>query len=861
MKKFLIGILLLIIAGCAAVGSSSFKRGEDLSAAGDLDNAVIAYADAVEKSPDRAEYRMRLSLIRHKAAIAHKLKGDELLSRQDFRGALREYQISSSLDGSGESSQDGAREAQRYIEAEKKTLEAGALLRDRHYKQARKLNDETLAILPDYPPAQALRVELDKRSSVIIDGVELEVTSDEPITLNFKATNLPDVFDILTQLSGIRFILDDSIRTQTATLYLEGATFAQAFELLLRMNKLDKKILNAKTIILFPNSNDKQKQFADQIIQTFYLSNIDAKKAVNLLRTMLQVRKIYVHEELNAVVLRDTPQVIRLAQQILEANDRSDSEVVFDLELVEVSHSNKLEIGPALSSYQMSVGVSGNPLSTSSSEAITSVVVGDFNNLKPLFSIPSATFDFLKSNGDAEILASPKIRVKNKGKAKVHIGTREPIVTVTTTGTDQVSENIQYVDVGVKLDVEPIIQLDNTIVAKLGLEVSNATRDPKGTAGGSTLLTISTTNANTELILKDGERSIIGGLLRDSESKTKTGIPILSDIPLLGAFFTSYKKDHTKREILLSITPHIVRAINLPTSDVASIWSGGEDDLRVGRNFGSFAEEYIEGQGKTQPSVVPANQNLKEQSLMHNPAEAIAEALIDQQEPEAAKLLEEVQPRVPVPPAVSDKVPTVEAVKPAAPQAEQSPPARNVAPSAVRPTAPEKPAESTRLVPPATVPGASSEVPEVVLPGVQIPEAIIRPVVFVEGDRLAGVGNNFTVSLSVQDVKNLFSAPLYVRFDPKLVDFVSAEEGSFLKQAGGQTIFTSTLMVDSGRVIMGLKQGAGGSGATGGGILARLTFKAKTPGKLAITPERVNFRNPGGERLLIDSRGLIVEVK
>ncbi len=833
MKRLLLWALVLMLFGCTGGGLSAFKKGDKYLAAGDYDMAALSYAEAVDKSPDKAEYKVRLQKAKHRAAIVHAQRADEFMAVQEYPAALQGYRLAGNLEPSIESNFDKARKAELYIEVNKMLDEARIMVRDRRFKQASQLANDALAQISGYPPALELRKDLDRRASTMIDGVELEVSSNEPITLNFKSANLADVFDILTQLSGIRFILDDAIRTQTTTLYLEGATFSQAFELLLRMNKIDKKILNSKTIILFPNSKDKKKQFADQIIQTFYLSNIDAKKAVNLLRTMLQVRKIYVHEELNAIVLRDTPQVVRLAQKIIEANDRSTSEVVFDLELVEVSHTKGLDIGPKLSNYSTTGGFSNN-LTTTTAEGTTSTtalntiagttIVGSLNNLKFLYSIPSVTFDIKKTAGDAEILASPKIRVKNKGKAKVHIGSREPVVTVTL-NDQQTSENVQYVDVGVKLDIEPVIQLDNTIVTKLGLEVSNVS-DRAETTNGTAILTISTTNANTELILKDGVQTIIGGLLRDDESKTKTTIPILGDIPLLGSLFTSYSSTKTKREILLSITPHIVRTIKLPEGNSATIWSGGEDALRLGRNFGSFADEYAEGQGKTPNNVVPAlkNRDIPIQpapgtDLPVTPLPELAEESSNNEVPEL------MQPAV-LPPVV----PPRPAVIP-------------VTPSGTETVAPLTP------------------VPEILLQDLQTPEAIIRPSIFLEGDRLARIGSLFTLTLAVQDVQNLFSAPLYIRYDPKLVEFVSASEGAFLKQNGEQTIFSSTQMAESGRIIVGLKQGAGGQGASGGGVLAQLEFRAKAAGKLSIAPERINFRNPAGERLTIDSRGLIVEVK
>jgi general secretion pathway protein D len=391
------------------------------------------------------------------------------------------------------------------------------------------------------------------------------------------------------------------------TVLLEEASFAQALEFLLNMNKLGKKVLNPKSIIIYPKTKEKEKQYEDHLIQTFYLSHIDAKKAVNLLRTMLQLRKIYVHEELNALVIRDTPEAILLARQIIEAADRGDSEVLFDLELIEVNHTDDLNFGPKLSTYSVSAGLS-NPGSgqivgsTLSPGSDTTNLVSSLGRLETFYTLPTATFDFLKRRSDAEVLANPKIRVKNKEKAKVLVGTREPVITVTRTGgtTGDFSENVQYVDVGVKLDIEPTIQLDESVVTKLNLEVSSVS-GRQTTSGGSQVITITTTNAQTGLTLKEGERTIIGGLIRDDATNSRTTIPLFGDLPLIGSLLTSHTKNKTKREILLSITPHIVRSVEMPRAEVATIWSGGEDALKAGPLFGSFARD-----GETAPPDSPA---------------------------------------------------------------------------------------------------------------------------------------------------------------------------------------------------------------------------------------------------------------
>ncbi len=632
-------LLLLLLSGCVA-GQAAFTKGNQALEAQNYDQAVIEYLDAVESNPAKHEFRLKLDQTRNKAALQHKNKGDDLLARGQLVNALQEYQLATDLDGSLYAAFDGLERARDYLQVEKLLQEAGKMLQSNRKVQAQEAVNTALSLRPDYQPALQLMAEIKQSQYALVDGVELEVISSEPINLNFRETKIPDVFDILTKLSGINFILDEEVRADKTTLFLEQATFAQALELLLRMNKLDKKILNKKTIILFPKTRTKQKQFEDQIIQTFYLSHIDAKKAVNMLRTMLEVRKIYVQEDLNAIVIRDQPDVIRLAQKIIEATDRGNSEVVFDLELIEVNHSDTRELGLKLSNYSISAGLSaqgsgtivGSGLSAGDS---TSGLIESFSGLDPFYTLPTASFKFMKTLVNAEILANPKIRVKNNEKARVHVGSREPIITVTTTDF-QTSENIQYIDVGVKLNVEPRIELNGTIVTKLGLEVSNVSGRER-TQSGTVAITISSTNADTTLTLKDGEQTVIGGLIRDDESVTKNKLPILGDIPIVGEIFNGTGTTKTKREILLSITPHIVKSVHVPQGDTASIWSGGEDDLKFGRNFGTFVDEYqAEQQGMKSQVQLPAKQvvspenNKSIESEITTESELISDSIIEE---------------------------------------------------------------------------------------------------------------------------------------------------------------------------------------------------------------------------------------
>jgi general secretion pathway protein D len=601
-------LLLLLLGGCA--GRQAFVAGGDLMRAGHYDEAMTAYSRAMSKAPKNKEYRMRFLEAREIAARQHLKKGRIHASQEDWRAAAAEFEQAAALDPSTEVARQELQTARNRLRAEELLRTAQQHDAARKPALARSVLGEALALRPGYEPALALLAKLQSERRAFFDGIELDVTSTKPITLKFNNADVREVFGILSRLSGINFIFDEDLRAQRVTVLLEEASFAQALEFLLNMNKLGKKVLNPKSIIIYPKTKEKEKQYEDQLIQTFYLSNIDAKKAVSLLRTMLQLRKVHVHEELNALIIRDTAEVIELARQVIEAADRGDSEVLFDLELIEVNPTDDLNFGPNLSTYSVSAGL-GNPDtgrivgSSLSPGSDTANLVSSLGRLETFYTLPTATFDFLKRRSDAEVLANPKIRVKNKEKAKVLVGTREPVITVTRTGgtTGDFSENVQYVDVGVKLDIEPTIQLDESVVTKLNLEVSSVS-GRQTTSGGSQVITITTTNAQTGLTLKDGERTIIGGLIRDDATNSRTTIPLIGDIPFIGRLLTSHTKNKTKREILLSITPHIVRSVELPRSEVATIWSGGEDALKAGPLFGAFARD-IQPETFKPPSVSP----------------------------------------------------------------------------------------------------------------------------------------------------------------------------------------------------------------------------------------------------------------
>lgn len=816
-------VVLTFLAGCTA-GLTAFNKAEKLEEEGKLDEAVMKFAEAASTNPQQTEYRMRLLKASEKAAFEHLKKGDTAYEQQLLDEALREYQAAVSLNPALARAKQRSDELIRVrnsltyyregLEFEKSNKPREAL---QAYRKALDLNPENKEI------KEALEKLLQTRRTKL-EGFELNLKSTKPITLKFKEAKLKDVFYILSQLSGINFIFDEGVKEQNVTILLENASFNQAFDLLTSMNKLGRKVLNEGTILIFPKTPEKAKQYEDLMVKTFYLNSLDAKKAVNLLRTMLQVKKIYVNEELNALVIRDNPELIDVAGKILEANDVPDAEVLLEVEVIQVSKNNSELFGLGLSRYAVSLnartpGSGGDffsdtfdPKVTTTSNDTTTVTTTQVKNLLNLFNwngyqgfltVPSATYNFSKQLSNAEVLSNPKIRVKNREKSKFTVGTRVPITTTSSTGSvGGVTVNVQYVDVGVKLNAEPVIQLNNEVTIKLGVEVSSIIGEKTVGSGDaiSSVVTIGTRNVDTVLNLKDGETSIIGGLIEDSKSKSKQKIWLLGDIPLIGSLLSSHNDKYDKSELVLAITPRIVRAVSVPEADVAAFWSGKEDDPTAVRPFSSFE---LEPEFAVQPAATPAAKGA-----------------------------------------------------PAAPAAKPGPatPAGQPAAPAAPPAAGGQPAGT-----PATPVAASTAV------GAQAVAAPVQPTMRgslnIAAPAGVDLGGQFKVEVKVSDVKGLAKAPFILLYDPIFIEYVGAAEGNFLNRDGKPTTFNALADKAAGRVVVTMDRSAAGEGVDGSGTLLTATFTAKNKGPASLGLQNVKFVDQANRPLDIIPYNTVVEVK
>ncbi len=506
----IIGIGLL--SACASPATRSFEAAEKFESEGRFEEAMYSYADSFKVDPTVTEPRLRFFKNRVKAAEQRYAQGMDLVAKGNYVDALVELQAAQGIDPTQGRFAQQIEIYTRYKDAqlaysEGRDFEKGNKLKDAHRQYIR-----AAELFPKNADFQAALERITKLRKSKLEGFELRLKSNKPITLKFKDAKMKDVFKILSQLSGINFIFDEGIKDSPITILLENASFQQALDLLTDMNKLNTKNLNETTVLIYTNSPDKSKQYEDMVLRTFHLNYMDAKKAINLIRTMIQVRKAYVNEDSNSIVVRDTEDVVAVVEKILDANDMPEAEVVLDVEIVEISDKNAENIGLLLSNYNVQLGMfsKDNKLMATSLTGITvtagsgtgvtgtgSTNVGEasISNLVKAFStngyggyvtVPNMTFNFGKTLAKGEVLSNPKIRVKNKEKAKFNVGTRVPITTTTLNGT-QSQVNVQYVDVGVKVNAEPNIQLNNEISIKLSLEVSSIiTKETVGGVGSAT---------------------------------------------------------------------------------------------------------------------------------------------------------------------------------------------------------------------------------------------------------------------------------------------------------------------------------------------------------------------------------------
>jgi len=402
----------------------------------------------------------------------------------------------------------------------------------------------------------------------------LKSALEKPVTLEFREAPLKSVFEVLSRTSGINIVFDRDVRTDLrATIYVRDTRIEDVLRFLLVTNQLQQKVMNANTILVYPNAPAKVRDYQELVVKNFYLGNADVKAAANLLRTVLRTRDLFFDERVGLLVMRDTAEAVRLAEKLLAAQDLVDPEVMLEVEVLEVTRSRLQELGarfPSVLAYSLvgAAGVAGQLTLAewlARSSGLVRLTVTD-----PLF-----VLNLKQQNGDLNLLANPRIRVRNRDKAKIHVGDKVPVITTTVAANVGISESVAYLDVGLRLDVEPTVHLNDDVAIKVGLEVSSITQENRSTTGTLTYR-IGTRNAATTLRLKNGETQVLAGLIQKEDRSTQDKVPGLGELPVVGRLFSSNRDQNTKTEVLLLITPYVMRNLDRPAAPMLEFAGGTE---------------------------------------------------------------------------------------------------------------------------------------------------------------------------------------------------------------------------------------------------------------------------------------------
>lgn len=575
-------LISLTMLSCASY--NAFNKARTAEREKNWDEAVVQYERALEVSPDNQQYKIHYDRARRESSRVHFEKGKTLRAAATDTTGLDQLRIA----------QMAATELQLTVKLDPTNQFAVVEL------------SKVLDIIHTIQVAASEHMSIDdvkKRARSAITKAQppaLNPASDEPITLTFsKDTPVKDIYRALGNAFGINMVFDQAVKDDRITIDLHDVTALAALERVMQAANHFYKILDEKTIIVVPDNPQARRDYEDLVIQTFYLSNGDAEQVTNVVRTMIEARNVFPLKALNAITIRDTADKVRIAEKIIQANDKAKAEVVVEVELVQLDLSKVRDMGLALSlgagaATPLITGADGKAV-TFAGGTVTEIanLLGSMNDLRRNvnFTIPSATYSLLKTIGNSELLANPELRISEGEKATLHIGQRIPVPVTTVAGYNPGTgggtnpgnqlvtpyTSFQYQDVGIKVGMEPRVHHNREVTLKLTVEVSN--QGQPVTFAGQSQPTFATRTIESTIRLKDGETNFLAGLIQATKTEGNEKTPFLGDLPFIGRLFTKTRKEELRTDLVLTMTPHIIRIPDITDEDLAPMWVGTGTNL------------------------------------------------------------------------------------------------------------------------------------------------------------------------------------------------------------------------------------------------------------------------------------------
>jgi general secretion pathway protein D len=549
MRRAAAALLLLGLAGCAT--SAAFRAGEKAEGRQDYDRAVIEYSKAVQRDPNNVHYRKGLERAKLRAAEAHALAARRQASRGMYKEALDEYRLALDLNPSSSS-----------LVAEMQETEA-------------RRQGVGLGLTVDEMKDRAREKSL--------PGLILGPGAQEPLGLSFRSASLREAYEALGKAVGVNFVFDPDYRDQTINVDLREVPFEQALNALATVGKTFHRVVDSRVVQVVPDTPTKRREMEQQIVKTFFLSNADLKETIDLLRIVLGARRIAPLPGANALTINDTPDKVAAAERIVDIVDKQRAEVMVEVEILEVNRTKLKEYGIEITSGTADGGIAGAvfPSPTVDGRPLTL----DDNPYKKsnllITSLPGVIYRLLKSDTSTRLLANPQLRTAEGATAQARFGDQipVPVTTFSPIATGGVSQqpitSFDYKNVGVNIDITPRVHHDNDVTLMLKLEISSVAASV-GVAGVQNLPTFNSRQVTTVIRLRDGETNILAGLISDAERTSMTGLPGLSSLPVVGKIFSHNKREVQETDIVMTLTPHILRKTKFTEEDLRSFSVGSE---------------------------------------------------------------------------------------------------------------------------------------------------------------------------------------------------------------------------------------------------------------------------------------------
>ncbi|MGC4082073.1 MAG: hypothetical protein QM736_08200 [Vicinamibacterales bacterium] len=558
---------IALAAGCAA--GQAFRKGNAATKAGDLDQAVAYYRTASQAAPDNPNYKIALERAQLAASRAHFDKARDFEAHEQLEAARGEYQLASEYDP-----------ANRQAAAKVITL------------------DQTIrARIEAERPRPAIE-QLRERVRATQNEPLLNPASREPLRLSFRNANIRDILDALGASSGINITYDPQVPQTAASVQLDGVTLEQALQQIMSVNQLSYKVTSERSILVFPDNAQKHAQYDEQVVQTFYVSHADVTELTQIISSLIRLPTMAVQPAIqpnkagNTITVRGTTSVVQIIQKIIEQNDKARAEVMFDVEILEVNRLRAKQYGLNLSEYALGgvlspevspgattttgTGTTGTTTTTSGSSTAPSAVKSpppfNLNTLSRGFTtsdfylaVPTAIVRALESDTQTKLIAKPQLRGAEGNKLTMNLGDDIPIVSTSYTpiATGGVGVNplnsFQLKPVGINMDITPVrVTLEGDILIDLNLE--NSSRGSDVNVAGTNYPSFGTRKVGTRLRLRDGESNLLAGLLREDERKSLNGFPGAIRVPILRQLFSNNDQTVGQTDIVMLLTPHILRA-------------------------------------------------------------------------------------------------------------------------------------------------------------------------------------------------------------------------------------------------------------------------------------------------------------